>query len=659
MKFLIRRIFTMKTTMFCFFLLFTALAGAQVISIPDAAFKAALLSATTNNDIARDNDGDSIIIDVNGDGNIQQSEALMVFKLKVENEGIASLAGVEYFYNLHELECNENQLTVLNVAGLNYLEAVECADNQIIELDFSANPMLTELICNDNNLTYIGLKNGAAHSSGTNGVNEWGNNPDLEFVCIDDFEVAAITTILAASGLTDVNANQYCSFTPGGGYNTITGNIIFDGDNDGCDTDDVPQSFIKIVSTNGVQSCATFTSLTGSYDIYTPQGVYAITPQFENNFFTATPVSATSIFTGLGATDIKNFCVTANTYSADVEVVMVPVVPATSGGSAVYKIVYKNKGSVQVSGAVSCTWNTQLFSSVYTAPTANYAGPSVYSWNFTDLKPFENREIVIYLDVNGSTDNPPVNTGDVINFTALAAVNSTDVLPGDNNFVYHQTVPAMVNPNNIMCVEGNTQPATAIGNYLHYGVNFKNTGTETAQNVVITHDLNPDYFDINTLELLNSSEEVTATTANNTITFLLRNVNLAADGGGNILFKVKTKTSLQSGMSVSNQARIFYDYKLPVETNETNTVFGVLSTGDFEIDNSVIIYPNPTSGIIKLDADSNLQSIELYDVQGRLLQTAIINDVTATVDISTRATGMYFLKVTTAKGVKVEKIMKK
>src|SRR5690349_12902570 len=111
----------MKTTIFSFFLLFTALAGAQVINIPDAAFKAALLSAATNNDIARDNDGDSIVIDVNGDGNIQQSEALMVFKLKVENEGITSLAGVEYFYNLHELECNENQLTTLNVAGLNYL----------------------------------------------------------------------------------------------------------------------------------------------------------------------------------------------------------------------------------------------------------------------------------------------------------------------------------------------------------------------------------------------------------------------------------------------------------------------------------------------------------------------------------------------------------
>ena len=649
----------MKITILCFSLLFTALVGAQVINIPDAAFKTALLSANTNNDVARNNNGDSIIIDVNGDGSIQQSEALMVFKLKVENEGISSLEGVQYFYNLHELECNENQLTALNVAGLIYLGSVECADNQIIELDFSANPMLTELICNDNSLTHINLKNGAAHSSGTMGVNEWGNNPGLEFVCIDDFEASAITTILAASGLANVNANQYCSFTPGGGYNTITGTIIFDSNNDGCDTADMPQSFIKVKSTNGVQSCTTFTGLTAGYDIYTPAGVYAIEPQFENDFFTATPASATSIFTGLGTTDIKNFCVTANSYAADVEVVMVPVIPATSGGTAVYKMVYKNKGSLQVSGAVSCTWNTQLFSSVYTVPLADYAGLSAYSWNFADLKPFENREIIIYLDVNGSTDNPPVNTGDVINFTALAAVNNTDVLPGDNSFTYNQTVPVTVNPNNVMCLEGNTQPVTAIGDYLHYGVNFKNTGTGTAQNIVITHDLNPDYFDIDTLELLNSSEEVTATTTNNTITFLLRSVNLAADGGGNILFKVKTKSSLLSGASVSTQARIFYDYKVPVETNETSTVFGVLSTGNFKMDDSVVIYPNPTNGFIKVDAESNLQSIELYDVQGRLLQTGILSDISTTVDISNRAAGIYFLKITTAKGVKVEKILKK
>jgi len=36
-----------------------------------------------------------------------------------------------------------------------------------------------------------------------------------------------------------------------------------------------------------------------------------------------------------------------------------------------------------------------------------------------------------------------------------------------------------------------------------------------------------------------------------------------------------------------------------------------------------------------------------------------LSDISTTVDISNRAAGIYFLKITTAKGVKVEKILKK
>jgi hypothetical protein len=48
----------------------------------------------------------------------------------------------------------------------------------------------------------------------------------------------------------------------------------------------------------------------------------------------------------------------------------------------------------------------------------------------------------------------------------------------------------------------------------------------------------------------------------------------------------------------------------------------------------------------------------LYDIQGRLLQSKIINETEAKVDISQRASGMYFIKVTTEAGVKIEKIVK-
>jgi hypothetical protein len=53
-----------------------------------------------------------------------------------------------------------------------------------------------------------------------------------------------------------------------------------------------------------------------------------------------------------------------------------------------------------------------------------------------------------------------------------------------------------------------------------------------------------------------------------------------------------------------------------------------------------------------------LQSVQLYDVAGRLLQTALVNDTQASIDIASRASGIYFVKITTEKGGKVEKIIK-
>jgi hypothetical protein len=48
----------------------------------------------------------------------------------------------------------------------------------------------------------------------------------------------------------------------------------------------------------------------------------------------------------------------------------------------------------------------------------------------------------------------------------------------------------------------------------------------------------------------------------------------------------------------------------------------------------------------------------LFDVQGRLLQTALEHNKTTTLDISNQANGVYYLKVITEIGSSVEKIVK-
>jgi hypothetical protein len=105
-------------------LLFITLIGfignAQIVNIPDANFKAKLLTANTTNQIASTqtpslsgNVTSYNSIDTNNDGEIQVSEALAIKWLKVNASVIADLTGIQSFSNLMSLNCATNQLTNL------------------------------------------------------------------------------------------------------------------------------------------------------------------------------------------------------------------------------------------------------------------------------------------------------------------------------------------------------------------------------------------------------------------------------------------------------------------------------------------------------------------------------------------------------------------
>jgi hypothetical protein len=113
-----------------------------------------------------------------------------------------------------------------------------------------------------------------------------------------------------------------------------------------------------------------------------------------------------------------------------------------------------------------------------------------------------------------------------------------------------------------------------------------------------------------------------------------------------------------TGDKVASSAKIFFDYNFPVETNNAETTFGILSAGEFEMDNSVKVYPNPSNGLVKIDADTEIKAIYLYDIQGRQLQVNYSDETNASFDVSGRVSGIYFMKVITEKGMKVEKLIR-
>jgi uncharacterized protein YjdB len=92
-----------------------------------------------------------------------------------------------------------------------------------------------------------------------------------------------------------------------------------------------------------------------------------------------------------------------------------------------------------------------------------------------------------------------------------------------------------------------------------------------------------------------------------------------------------------------------------IATNIENIVF----------DNRIVVFPNPTDGQLRImNYESRITGIEIFDLLGRLchVETRLIaslqSSYTTILDISHLPTGMYFLRITTDKGIVTKKVIK-
>ena len=111
------------------------------------------------------------------------------------------------------------------------------------------------------------------------------------------------------------------------------------------------------------------------------------------------------------------------------------------------------------------------------------------------------------------------------------------------------------------------------------------------------------------------------------------------------------------GNSVQNTADIYFDFNYPIVTNTTSTIVALLNVNDFEV-NTVSMAPIPVTDALQINALESIISVQLFDVQGRLLQAKTCDTMTTTIDFTGKSKGVYLVKVYTSKGMKVQKVIK-
>jgi len=578
--------------------------------------------------------------------------------------GLNQLTSIDLSHtpDLQILVCENNPIAALDLSVVPKLSALICQNNLLTTIDASGSQLIN-LDCSNNPLETIFLKNGfLTMATQTFDISDI---PSLQYICVDEGEEALVLQKIIDLGYPDTSVSTYCNFTPGGDFNTITGSVLFDANGNGCDAGDEQQPNIKLAISGGSTPGATFSTANGHYNFYTKTGNFTVAPQVENpSFFNFSPATASSLFLNTNNNvATHDFCVSANGIHADAEVVIAPIDRARPGFDTRYKIVYKNKGNQILSGNVTFGYDDSVMdlADVSVAPDVQTAGQ--LQWNYTGLLPFEVRVVFVTFNINGPMETPAVNLDDILTYSAAINPVASDEMPSDNTFLLNQTVVNAFDPNNIMCLEGDSADPSTIGNYLHYMVNFENLGNAEAENVVVRIDVDPALYDINSLQLMSTSHTAYSRVSGNRVEFVFETIGLdpaegdpAVGGHGNVLFKIKSNNALETGDSVSKFANIFFDYNFPIETGDAETVFQLLKNPEFEADDTVSVYPNPSGGMVHVKSDAPIKTLELFDVQGRLLQFA---PNAVSLDLSARSTGLYFLRIKTDKGISVQKVSRK
>lgn len=580
------------------------------------------------------------------------SQNLLLQKLNCFSSQLTSI-NVSQNTALTELYCQQNQLVNLNVSQNPLLQKLYCYENFLTNLDLSQNPQLQYLDCHWNELNNMSIKNGNPYSLS---FLDFSGNYSIQYICADEVDINSVQQRINNYGLSNTcHVNTYCSFTPGGTFYTLQGNTRFDNNNNGCDNNDVLFPNLKFTATNGTFTSSIISDATGNYTIPVQVGTHSLTPILENpSYFSISPNSISISFPSASSPFNQNFCISANGVHNDLEITFLPLNVARPGFNAEYKIIYKNKGTQTQNGSVTLTFNDTVLDLVSSNPTINSQTTNGLTWNFSDLLPFETREIVVIVNVNSPTETPAVNSGDVLNYTAIVT-GATDETPNDNASTLNQMVFNSYDPNDKTCVEGTSITPSMVGQYVHYVIRFENTGTFPAENIVVADVIDNTKFDLTTL-IPQSSSHNFVTRVNNTtnkVEFIFENINLPFDDANNdgyVAFKIKTKPTLVVGNTFSNSANIYFDYNFPITTNTYVTTIQALGNQDFNFNNVFSLSPVPTKDVLTITANESvvMTSINIYNTLGQLVQ--VNTNPTEAIDVSGLSSGSYFIKIVSDKG---------
>ena len=323
-------------------------------------------------------------------------------------------------------------------------------------------------------------------------------------------------------------------------------------------------------------------------------------------------------------------------------------------------VVYQNLGNQIVSGMITFT-SDPLVTTTSISASGGTVTSSGFTYNFTNLQPFEFRYFNVIMDTPGS-----VALGTLLTSNVSITVLAGEANISDNADVIVEEVSNSYDPNDISENHGEQILHSAFDpdEYLTYTIRFENTGNADAINVSINNVLDAKLNETS-VRMVGASHPYVLDRTGNNLTWNFNGIGLPPSvsgtdiGKGFLTFEVKMQPGFAIGDIVPAQAAIYFDNNPAIITNTWNTEFvSQLALDEFAAQ-PFLVYPNPTSGNVIISGTTMIKSIIITDVSGKIISTQITNDSNARLDLSSFSDGMYFAKITTGLTTKTIKIIKK
>jgi len=408
----------------------------------------------------------------------------------------------------------------------------------------------------------------------------------------------------------------------------------------------------------------------GFYNIYdiNPSNSYNISYTIDSNYtanYTVAPASYSNVNVVVGAgMQVYNFPVTVTNNYADLAIINVPIQQPRPGFTYTNKVIYTNLGTQTVASGTVTFNKDALVTITANTQTGTVATPTGFTYNFTNLLPFEVRTMTVTMQV---PTIPTVTLGNLLTNSVTITPLTNDVVPANNAASVSQIIIGSYDPNDKMEAHGERilRSSFSANDYLDYTIRFENTGTASAINVRV-NDVLDSRLDENSIKMESASHNYVMDRIGNNLSWKFDNIELPATvanptgSKGYIQFKIKPKPGYAVGDIIPNTASIYFDYNPAIITNTFHTEFvAQLAVNEFENGNFVF-YPNPTSDFVTIslkNTSNSIANIAVYDVVGKLILILKPNEsiATETIDLTSVLPGIYFVEVTTDTNLKVVK----